>query len=304
MADDPDRLDGSHAAAFAAVLHSHADLEARIAALEALLANVTRAGNDMTFSGMNVHIINGLGDTETTNGVGNLIVGYNETRGDGDDNHSGSHNLVVGSKQNFSSYGRLVAGQSNTISGKYACVSGGASNTASGPGASASGGAYNTASGAYASVSGGASNTASGGSASVCGGENNTASGKYSFVAGGGAANVAYGNVAFADYSAILGGARTSRATPTRRTTLSASSPASAAATPTRPAAAVLAQVRQFPAISGDFWVATPKWTFALLRSKYPSSKDAVPVDIELVPIHLLPEERRCLLYRHWRRFS
>src|SRR5258705_97292 len=33
------------------------------------------------FSGVNVQIVNGLGATETVNGVGNLIVGYNEPGG-------------------------------------------------------------------------------------------------------------------------------------------------------------------------------------------------------------------------------
>src|SRR5512139_4209024 len=53
-------------------------LEMRIGQLEALLANVTRDGNDITFSGMNVHIVDGSGDTYgTVNGLGNLIIGYN-----------------------------------------------------------------------------------------------------------------------------------------------------------------------------------------------------------------------------------
>jgi hypothetical protein len=43
----------------------------------------------------NVHVRNGLGETATTNATGNLIVGYNEDFL-GDEDRSGSHNLVVG----------------------------------------------------------------------------------------------------------------------------------------------------------------------------------------------------------------
>ena len=43
------------------------------------------------------------------NGLGNLVIGYNELRGAGDD-RSGSHNLVIGSRNNYSSHGGLVGG--------------------------------------------------------------------------------------------------------------------------------------------------------------------------------------------------
>jgi hypothetical protein len=43
------------------------------------------------------------------NGLGNVVIGYNEPRGAGDD-RSGSHNLVIGSQNNFSSYGGFMAG--------------------------------------------------------------------------------------------------------------------------------------------------------------------------------------------------
>src|SRR5262249_34083056 len=69
--------------------------------------------NEVVISGANLRIVNGLGATDTTNGLGNLIVGYNESRAPGcsgsipgpfcTDNHTGSHNVVVGSRNNFSS---------------------------------------------------------------------------------------------------------------------------------------------------------------------------------------------------------
>jgi len=121
---DADTVDGQHASEFAGASHNHdsryhthaqvksmvADLQSQIDDLKALLNGVSRSDNDITFSGVNVHVVNGTGTTDgTVNGLGNLIVGYNETRGSGDD-RSGSHNIVVGSEHNYSSYGGLVAG--------------------------------------------------------------------------------------------------------------------------------------------------------------------------------------------------
>jgi hypothetical protein len=134
---------------------------------------------------MNVQIVNGSGATNgPVNGRGNLIVGYNELRGSGDD-RTGSHNIVVGSFNNYSSFGGLVAGSTNTISAQYANVRGGVYNTASGNYASVSGGESKTASGGVASVSGGGNNTANAEVANISGGEYNTASNYYSSVSGG-----------------------------------------------------------------------------------------------------------------------
>ena len=87
------------------------------------------------FTGCNVQIVNGLDDTETINGAGNLIVGYNEPPGGFQappPDRTGSHNIVAGKSNNYSSYGGLVVGDSNSISGGFAAVSGGHENTASG----------------------------------------------------------------------------------------------------------------------------------------------------------------------------
>lgn len=130
------------------------DLEMRVAALEDLLQNFSRDGDDVFIDGANLHITNGMANTETANGLGNLIVGYNELRGGGD-NRTGSHNVVVGNRNNYSSWGGLVIGRFNTLSGAFASVSGGQVNEARGFAASVSGGANNLASGPNASVSGG-----------------------------------------------------------------------------------------------------------------------------------------------------
>jgi hypothetical protein len=99
----------------------------RLAAIEYKLQYVTGGANEVVITGANLRIVNGLGDTETTNGLGNLIVGYNELRFlSGDPNErTGSHNVVVGSENNFSSFGGLVVGNHSMISGQFASVSGG-----------------------------------------------------------------------------------------------------------------------------------------------------------------------------------
>jgi hypothetical protein len=85
----------------------------RMAALEKKLSAMKfdDAANEVVISGANLRIVNGLGSTETTNGLGNLIVGYNELRNipDFPDVRTGSHNVVVGELNNFSSFGGLVA---------------------------------------------------------------------------------------------------------------------------------------------------------------------------------------------------
>jgi hypothetical protein len=231
-ADKIDGLDSSDLYTQAEVDALLAAYDSRITALEDKLASVSteNGGQDFVFTGVNVHVRSGSGSTYgTINGLGNLIVGYNEARTTGSDK-TGSHNLVVGRNHNYTSYGGLVAGYSNSVSGTYASVSGGNNNIASGDQSSVSGGYTNTAggeisfvssgqnneasgsrssvsggrdnvaSGDYSSVSGGINNTASRGYSSVSGGQDNTANGGYSSVSGG------RNNVASGDYASVLGG--------------------------------------------------------------------------------------------------
>ncbi len=138
------------------------------------------------FSGVNVQIVNGTGQTNDASidnhcysiddglvhaavidindpcygkfakgrGLGNLIVGYNEKRKDLDGNkpkqiRTGAHNIIIGLGHNYSSYGGFVVGERNTISGKSSTVSGGYGNTASGDYSSASGGKNKTVTAEY-----------------------------------------------------------------------------------------------------------------------------------------------------------
>lgn len=191
--------------------------------LEVFPDPVTPTGSTIRISRANLQIVNGQGATNTINGLGNLIVGYNEPRGGqerlpigfgvdqiitveevcskgewetseacitnggfwGVDHKSGSHNIVGGMRNAYSSYGGFVVGRNNTINREWSVVSGGVVNVASGTWSSVSGGRVNTASGDNSSVSGGRENTASGIMSSVSGGQQNTASGTSSSVSGG-----------------------------------------------------------------------------------------------------------------------
>ncbi len=180
-------------------------LASQVTALDARVpACLTTVGNDAVFDGCNVQILNGDGRTATANGKGNLIVGYNEALPGS--SRSGSHNVVVGADHSYGSFGGLVAGYNNTISGPFASVSGGSGNVAGGVTASVSGGVSNTANGPNASISGGSSNTASGSNASVSGGSLNFAGGPDASV-GGGIFNTASG-----PYASVSGGLERSAA--------------------------------------------------------------------------------------------
>jgi hypothetical protein len=67
----------------------------RVAILEGKLAAMAfdAAANEVVITGANLRIVNGLGTTDTANGLGNLIVGYNEPRGFQPEVRTGSHNV-------------------------------------------------------------------------------------------------------------------------------------------------------------------------------------------------------------------
>src|SRR5262249_32553005 len=89
-----------------------------LAQLQKLLFHFSRRANDIYITGANLHVVNGLGTTDTTNGYGNIIVGYNEVRPPGltissATDRSGSHMVIVGTGLNYSSFGGIVAGRYN-----------------------------------------------------------------------------------------------------------------------------------------------------------------------------------------------
>lgn len=129
-----------------------AELEKTINDLKTTFKGVQRKGSNLVFNNMNVQITNGKGSTSAINGRGNLIVGYNESRGA--DSRKGSHNVIVGGKNNFSSFGGIVGGYNNSLSGEYSFIGGGHNNNASGEYSAITGGAKNNAKGTYSSING------------------------------------------------------------------------------------------------------------------------------------------------------
>ena len=197
------------------------------------------------FTGVNLQVVNGSNATETVNGTGNLIIGYDEVNSStrfkctlatdaiglnlsneaaclaaggtaAVRQKTGSHNLVMGSQNSYSSAGGIVAGEQNFITALYAsnlggssnfvngraavnvagrgnhpldteaAILGGANNTAAGDNATVSGGSSNRAIIVGATVSGGSRNIASGPQSNVTGGIRNESSGPFSHVSGGG----------------------------------------------------------------------------------------------------------------------
>lgn len=73
----------------------------------------------VVFQGVNVKVTNGIGATASENGLGNLIVGYNEDEF-GEADRTGSHNLVLGEAHTYASYGGIVSGYQNYVDSPHA----------------------------------------------------------------------------------------------------------------------------------------------------------------------------------------
>lgn len=196
-------------------------LQARIESLEEKTEPMSLEEDEqglprVVFKAVNLQVLNGLGATNgnedapesnepsevNTNGLGNLIIGYNELRDGLNElnDRTGSHNLVMGQKQNFTSVAGFVAGKFNSVMAPYATVIGGRDNIASGTHSSVSGGKSNVASGYISTVSAGKFNTASANFSSVTGGHLNVASGEGSSVVAG------LNNQALGQQSSVCGG--------------------------------------------------------------------------------------------------
>jgi hypothetical protein len=143
-------------------------------------------GPNIVFSGANVHVVNGTGSTATINGLGNLIIGYDEvfTTPLNPGDRGGSHNLVIGKYNKFtlSGFGNLVAGEVNTVGGGEGNFVAGFQNVISGSADSILGGSWNYAGSAYDVVCGGHENSVSGGTSVILGGNNNTVTTGYTLV--------------------------------------------------------------------------------------------------------------------------
>ncbi len=237
---------------FGAVEAAVDDNNARIAALEATIASLQNTINSLSsrltivenntvleldgllqfsmfkgyptaeFTGVNLQINNGIGSTTSGNGLGNIIIGYNEASNFapefcsdpqyttsvtcignlqmwGRNVYRGSHNLVLGSSNSYDDSAGIVAGIYNVMNNDLASVIGGERNISSGYKSMVLGGRENIASGISSTISAGVKNQAIGiysgviggafnqsiGQSSTSGGNNSRALGLRSTVSGG-----------------------------------------------------------------------------------------------------------------------
>lgn len=222
-----------------AVRNQNETLRAQVSNLIAINQHVSMVSlhgrPTVRFTGVNVQVVNGSGQTNTANGTGNLILGYDRLRADtGEeifeeecssgwnlhddlnrtkqeceavggvwrlDHKRGSHYLVIGDAHNYSQWSGIISGNGSSTSGPFASVTGGTYNRVTSYGASVSGGVFGIASGAQSSVSGGYENWAAGYGSSVSGGLSGVARGSESSVSGG------YANEASGNLSSVSGGA-------------------------------------------------------------------------------------------------
>ncbi len=131
---------------------------------------------DVVIDGANLRIVNGTGRTHQLNGFGNLLIGYDAECSACD--RVGSHNIVLGIDNIYSSHSGLVNGTENQLLEAHATVLGGSENTAQ-DSSVCIGGTENDAIGLGAVVIGGSRNQAKGHGSTVVGGVGKTADERY-----------------------------------------------------------------------------------------------------------------------------
>ncbi len=189
----------SNSADVAAVVSTQGVQDGRLSALESKTASMSATTIDgraaVVFDSVNLHLRSGSGSTAgTVNGLGNLVVGYDEARTSGSDK-SGSHNIVFGRQANYTSFGGIVGGLTNSITGSYASVLTGSSNEATSTYSVVVTGSSNDSTGTNSVVVTGSTNEATSDDAVVISGSSNDATGSGSVVVSG-LLNVASGNTA------------------------------------------------------------------------------------------------------------
>jgi hypothetical protein len=190
--------------------------------------SVDTSTNSVTFSGANVYVQSGSGATDgAVNGLGNLVVGYNED--DFGASRAGSHNLIVGDNHSYDSYAGVLFGFRSDVETPYGTVLGGFRHLIGGSSIYGSivGGELNvlddgdaaTIVGGYENgedqsgnfsvpgdnsvIIGGKNNEANGARSVAIGGERNEASSSDSMVVGG------YNNIASSTEAVAMGGINT-----------------------------------------------------------------------------------------------
>ena len=191
--------------AFLMMMAQIIELQGQVEALQSAvipgLSDHVSVEDDQTLliSGVNLQLVNGAGSTSAVNGLGNLIVGYNESDSLTTE-RGGSHNLVMGRWNQYGSFSGIAHGLRNSVLDDESAVIAGSNNVVSGVRSAVFGGDQNTASGNKVVAMGGVQNEAKGSVTSILGGSNNVSDGTASVIVGG-AANQTLGN-----RTAVLGG--------------------------------------------------------------------------------------------------
>jgi hypothetical protein len=174
-------------------LASHVDV------LDGALNNL--AGPHVVFHGVNVHVQNGAGVTQSQNSLGNLIIGYDEGYFPGGDStkpligvpanrRSGSHSLILGFGHAWTGHSDIVAGYHNSVISGRSAILGGRDNTITAEPGSAGWSAENVILGGDSNhIAGAWSNVVSGGSFNRieknAGQQNSISGGRDSHITGG-----------------------------------------------------------------------------------------------------------------------
>jgi hypothetical protein len=152
------------------------------------LIEIDAANNVVRIVGANLQVVNGS-DLNLTNdvnepfaGLGNVIIGYNEDTVGA--SRTGSHNLILGTDNSYTSYGAIVSGANNQVTGPNTAVIAGTDSTANGTSSVVVGGGNNDAVGDSSVVVGGDNNTAETLGSVITGGRNMVSSIDYQIVPG------------------------------------------------------------------------------------------------------------------------
>lgn len=165
-------------------------------------------------TGANFQVVNGLGTTSSLNGLGNIIVGYGSTTGTscgGLCDDTGSHNLILGTRNGFTSYSCILSGNGNTANGPHISILSGQCNYINGSYNSCLSGNNNITNANAACFISGTGNTINNSSTAgtIIGGESNIINQGTNGVITGGQNNLQEG-----DRAVISGGANRSVSSP------------------------------------------------------------------------------------------
>lgn len=204
-----------------------AAVQSRVATVEDVTDTMTLTSIDgypsLVVEGVNLHLRNGLGSTNTDNGTGNLIVGYNELRAAPLENiRTGSHLVITGREQNYTGSSGFIGGYKNSSNADYGAILGGMENETFGLAPVVVGGLFNTAGNPndpndafYAVAVGGYNNIAMARGSAILAGQNNVTLGDSSGIMAGNSNQTAgtrsaivsgFSNQANGSNSVILGG--------------------------------------------------------------------------------------------------